>query len=117
MPTSIQPLSLLLLPAASCGANQLQALQRVLLRSQWAGQRMGRGKKRRGRPPLSFKLELEVLGIEVVDANVAVLTTTAVTVWEKQMRKSSVLSGAHCVQLYTSKRWNLLSQHPPKAKK
>lgn len=48
---------------------------------------MGRGKKRRGRPPLSFKLELEVLGIEVVDANIAVLTTTAVTVWGKRDEK------------------------------
>lgn len=44
-----------------------------------------REKKRRGEgnSPSGFKLELEVLGIEVVDADVAVLTPAAVAAGRK----------------------------------
>jgi len=51
--------------------------------------------KRRGNPSLSFKFKLEVLGIEVMDANVAILTAAAVTVRRKDKTKSPRLSGAH----------------------
>ena len=38
-------------------------------------------------PPLSFKFKFKVLGIEVMDANIAVLTPAAVTVREEREDK------------------------------
>lgn len=72
--------------AASCcllWSRLTSGLTTVLRWSQWTEQWIGRGKKRI-HPPLSFKLKLEVLGIKIMDANVAIFTTTAVTVWEKR---------------------------------
>lgn len=72
--------------------------------------------KRRGSPPLSFKFKLEVLGIEVMDANVAVLTPAAVTVQEeKQDKVTNVVRSSQCRGLY--QYWSLFSRPPLKTNK
>lgn len=67
--------------AASCcllWSRLTSGLTTVLRWSQWTEQWIGREKKRI-HPPLSFKLKLKVLGIKIMDANIAIFTTTAVT--------------------------------------
>lgn len=72
--------------------------------------------KRRGIPPLCFKFKLKVLGIEVMDANVAILTPAAVTVREeKQDKVTKVVSSSQHLGLYHY--WSLSSQPPLKTKK
>lgn len=57
--------------------------------------------KRRRSPPLSFKFKLKVLGIKVMDANVAILTSAAVTVGEERQDKViDVVRSSQCLDLY-----------------
>lgn len=65
-------------------------------------------------PPLSFKLELKVLGIEVVDADIAVLTAAAVTAWEERQDPVTHRVRSRCCSVYTRARRSLFSQPPPK---
>lgn len=72
-----------------------------------------RKEKRRGSPPLSFKFKLKVLGIEVMDANVAILTPTAVTVREERQDKvRNVVRSSRRLGLY--QYWSLFSPPPSK---
>lgn len=75
-----------------------------------------RKEKRRGSPPLSFKFKLKVLGIEVMDANVAILTPAAVTAREERQDKvRNVVRSSRRLGLH--QYWSLFSHPPPKTNK
>lgn len=74
-----------------------------LSNSPWTGQGVGEGKRRgEGNSPSGFKLKLEVLGIEVMDADVAVLTPAAVAAGRKRRVRNAA----------GSKEWEVWAPHP-----
>lgn len=88
-----------LLPRITSGLSNSPVVEPMDWARAWRREKKRRGE---GNPPSGFKLELEVLGIEVVDADVAILTPTAVAAG----RKGKVRNAAG------SKEWEVWPHQP-----